>query len=701
MGTSTRPLTLILGIVAVAARLPAQTEDDFELRILPAAVGPVCSTGGTVDLSVVLAHPEHEVRGWSLGLVLEPDPGVVASIREIEISSEVLTSHNGRPPDFLVTRYYGAHSSQVEVSRCDSDNPDFCQGIEAVALNQGVLIAHGGEVALPPTESTTIMELKVFAAAPDLGEGETAHVRVAFSDTTGDPHIAVTIVTSGSLSFEPTVQAPVVITVGEPSCPVTGQVFDMRILPAGTERLDYRGETVDVTVTLATRVDGVQGWGFGLGFECDPGVEASMTSIRPGEDLLTVQDGAPPDFLETSFYAAGNLEEAAGDCDPGDPASCEGISAAAVTQEVVLDISEEVSLAATPDLSVLDLSVFVAAPGIDPREVAEARLAFTDALGTPPVGTAVTIGRETIQPDLRAPAVIRLTRPQDVLPRPQDLDMAVLPADAGSVPSSGGTVNLLVAVTTRIDGAQGWSFGVVVEPDPGVDAWITGIRLTDDLLTVNKGSPPQDTVTYYYEDDLRDRAGGCGPDDPTGCEDIQANALIHMSTFATPPRETIPATEDFPVLELEVFAAAPGLEAGETREVRLALSDEIGDPRVDVMVMYSGISFRPGVLAPAAITVAGVQAVTFLPGSANADGRLDIADGIYILNYLFAGGPPLPCELAGDANGDCVLDSSDAVYVIMHQFLGGPPPAGGSGCQAVAPDMCPGLTCENAVEPGC
>jgi len=92
---------------------------------------------------------------------------------------------------------------------------------------------------------------------------------------------------------------------------------------------------------------------------------------------------------------------------------------------------------------------------------------------------------------------------------------------------------------------------------------------------------------------------------------------------------------------------------------------------------------------------AGVKAVV---GSANGDGRLDIADGIFILNYLFRGGRPLPCEKAGDVTGDCLLDASDAVYIIHYQFLDGPPPVQGLGCVVFASDECPNLTCE---VPGC
>ncbi|HAK96288.1 MAG TPA: hypothetical protein DCM87_15175 [Planctomycetes bacterium] len=95
---------------------------------------------------------------------------------------------------------------------------------------------------------------------------------------------------------------------------------------------------------------------------------------------------------------------------------------------------------------------------------------------------------------------------------------------------------------------------------------------------------------------------------------------------------------------------------------------------------------------PAEITYsAGVR---FVPGSANGDGRLDIADGIFILNALFRGGRAIPCMKAADANGDCQVDATDAVYIIYYQFLDGPAPVNGIGCQVISNDVCPDLPCD-------
>ena len=64
------------------------------------------------------------------------------------------------------------------------------------------------------------------------------------------------------------------------------------------------------------------------------------------------------------------------------------------------------------------------------------------------------------------------------------------------------------------------------------------------------------------------------------------------------------------------------------------------------------------------------------PGDANGDGSVNVGDAVYLISYIFKGGPaPTPYPTcSGDANGDCACNVGDAVYIISYVFKGGPPP---------------------------
>ncbi len=61
-------------------------------------------------------------------------------------------------------------------------------------------------------------------------------------------------------------------------------------------------------------------------------------------------------------------------------------------------------------------------------------------------------------------------------------------------------------------------------------------------------------------------------------------------------------------------------------------------------------------------------------GDADASGAVDIDDVVYLINYIFAGGPaPVPLA-SGDADCAGGIDIDDVVYLINYIFAGGPAP---------------------------
>ena len=61
-------------------------------------------------------------------------------------------------------------------------------------------------------------------------------------------------------------------------------------------------------------------------------------------------------------------------------------------------------------------------------------------------------------------------------------------------------------------------------------------------------------------------------------------------------------------------------------------------------------------------------------GDADGNGAWSIGDAVYIINFIFASGPPPNPISNGDADGNGAISIGDAVFLINFIFAGGPPP---------------------------
>ena len=59
----------------------------------------------------------------------------------------------------------------------------------------------------------------------------------------------------------------------------------------------------------------------------------------------------------------------------------------------------------------------------------------------------------------------------------------------------------------------------------------------------------------------------------------------------------------------------------------------------------------------------------FIRGDANHDSSVDLSDGIFILLWLYLGGPAPVCGDAADANDDSQVDISDATSIFQFLFI--------------------------------
>jgi hypothetical protein len=70
-------------------------------------------------------------------------------------------------------------------------------------------------------------------------------------------------------------------------------------------------------------------------------------------------------------------------------------------------------------------------------------------------------------------------------------------------------------------------------------------------------------------------------------------------------------------------------------------------------------------------------AEAYLAGDANGDATVTAGDIVYLISYLYRGGPVPDPLAAGDSNADCAVTAGDVVYLLSYLYRGGPAPQEG------------------------
>jgi hypothetical protein len=110
------------------------------------------------------------------------------------------------------------------------------------------------------------------------------------------------------------------------------------------------------------------------------------------------------------------------------------------------------------------------------------------------------------------------------------------------------------------------------------------------------------------------------------------------------------------------------------RSISVPFVDGLGKPPVPIVFSVAGEDVIPE-------KKNGIIQLSFPPafirGDANDNEMMSISDPIYLLEYLFRGGPVPPCDDSADANDDGSVDVADAVKVLLYLFAEGsiPPPS--------------------------
>jgi hypothetical protein len=146
-------------------------------------------------------------------------------------------------------------------------------------------------------------------------------------------------------------------------------------------------------------------------------------------------------------------------------------------------------------------------------------------------------------------------------------------------------------------------------------------------------------------------------------EDINTGTIMVNSSLPPESVTILPSHPDFTSEVLQIT-----LTAEDFVNTYNAIVDTVSKV-YQVSWIYDGESTTRNVFGP--VVLIGQQ---YLDGDANGDRLINVADAVYIINFVFKNGdPPDPLE-AGDANCDGSTDVGDAVFLINYIFHSGPPP---------------------------
>ena len=398
------------------------------------------------------------------------------------------------------------------------------------------------------------------------------------------------------------------------SAEVTFRVTGAEVLEGGTTRVEV---LLDTTTSI-------YGWSYGLCF--DP-VYLQVTGTETLPDAAVVKNGQPPDWALTDV------------CETG------------VSHGVIVDLMVGVALPARTGFR--DLAVTFQAAKLadtDPDVVTTAVRPCHEEACSPPIRAVWTDGGGL--------STVATLSPADVIVHKKIVVFNYYPRRAVRIPVDAETGTPLGAVAAPIMLKEQAIAGIPGVPAANVRAFNMGFTFDPAVVAVLGMVPGTD---------LAGLNGGAGPD----FFDAQVGegcAFVGCQLSSVPPYVVIQCrTMGREVVRIDLGVPPDVYVGGEPPvQTTLDFADTCGTPAVanTVAIETEEVGVRDLGLYPVRVTVDPVTRTPFMRGDANADGRLDIGDAIWLINGLFRGGAQGDCRLANDVNGDRSVDVSDVIYAI-------------------------------------
>lgn len=210
-------------------------------------------------------------------------------------------------------------------------------------------------------------------------------------------------------------------------------------------------------------------------------------------------------------------------------------------------------------------------------------------------------------------------------------------------------------------GAQGWSFGI------GHDGEVLDVTFPTTRNTVAadvNDDPPGLRNSGFEKTEVVNPAENNGQAGVVSA--VVLSFVMNITLDPGQPQEVLRSR-----YTVRAGQGGPGLNT------RISFVDGLrgsGQP-VPTVFTVDGVSVSPTRRLPLDVRGAeGPRVEDFIRGDPNDDGRVNIADPIWIINELFRNGRPTTCRDTADATDDGLVDLSDVMFLIEYRFLGGPRP---------------------------
>ncbi|MFH2048657.1 MAG: hypothetical protein ABIJ12_04340 [bacterium] len=155
-------------------------------------------------------------------------------------------------------------------------------------------------------------------------------------------------------------------------------------------------------------------------------------------------------------------------------------------------------------------------------------------------------------------------------------------------------------------------------------------------------------------------------------------AFIWMSNYGSGTatgNKLVISADSLIQLEPQDTIYIPDLNVGDSVSIEVYFSTIIPE-ETDFEILCGSIS--ASMLSTNAFVKSSYASIffeTYICGDANYDGAgPNVADLVYMVDYLFKGGEPPTIITSGDVNNDGIILVNDLVYLVNYIFKGGPPP---------------------------